>query len=165
MTKPQQTELNPWLDRIYMIGVGIKGFDGLVELVAGLWLAIAPASLHGLLTTIIGRAEAHPGRFAALIAENVAHIDKDLARGGLIVVILFLISHGVVKIALVYALLRKLLWAYPYALVVLVVFLMYQLYVFIIHPTIGMALFAVLDAVIIWLVWREWRALLAEKVV
>lgn len=148
-----------------MIGVGVKGFDGLVELLAGVWLLVSPGSLHGLLVAIAGKFQDHPGRFAAFVAEHIAHIDKDLARGGLLIVVIFLISHGVVKLALVYALLKKLLWAYPYALVVLVAFLIYQVYVFVVHPTFGMALFALLDVVIIWLVWREWRVLLAEKVV
>lgn len=165
MTKPQPTQPSSLFERAYMIGVGIKGFDGLIELLAGLWLLISPASLHGLLTGLMGEAQEHQGKYAAFIAEYIAHIDKDLAKGGLIVVVIFLISHGVVKLALVYALLKKLLWAYPYALVVLIGFLVYQVYVFVLHPSIGMGVFALLDVAIIWLVWREWRALLAEKVV
>ena len=148
-----------------MLGIGIKGFDGLVELLAGIWLLVSPQSLHSLLGAIIGEAGEHPGRMAAFIAEYVAHIDKDIAKGGLLIVVLFLISHGVVKLALVYALLKKIIWAYPYALVVLAAFLVYQAYVFVLHPSLGMGLFAVLDVVIIWLVWREWRTLLSEKVV
>ena len=161
----QPTHERSWLDKAYLISVAVKGFDGLVELIAGIWLIVAPTSLHAILVSVAGEAAEHQGRFAALIAENVAHVDKDLAKGGLVIVVLFLISHGVVKLALVYALLRKILWAYPYALLVLTAFLVYQLYVCILHPSLGMVIFALLDAAIIWIVWREWRTLLAEKVV
>jgi uncharacterized membrane protein len=148
-----------------MIGVAVKGFDGLVELIAGLWLLIAPASLHALLAAALGEAQQHSGKISDFIAQNIAHVDEDLIRGGLFIVIIFLLSHGVVKLALVYALLKRLLWAYPYSLAVLGAFLIYQLYVCVVHPSIGMALFAFLDVVIIGLVWREWRTLLAKKVV
>jgi uncharacterized membrane protein len=54
---------------------------------------------------------------------------------------------------------------YPAALAILSAFLVYQLYVFIRDPGPGMALFCILDIAIIWLVWREYRVLLQEKVV
>ena len=74
--------------------------------------------------------------------------------------IIFLIGHGIVKLALVYCLLRRILWAYPYALGVLSLFLVYQLYALARDPSsVGMWLFTILDIVIIWLVWGEWKDL------
>ncbi len=154
-----------WYETAYKISVGVKGFDGLVELLAGLWLLIAPATLHALLQGIFGELVQHHSRFMQFMAENVAHIDQDLAKGGLLIVILFLITHGVVKLALVYCLLKEIIWAYPYALVVLGMFFIYQVYVFIMHPSVSMFLFSLLDAIIIWLVYGEWQKLKEEKIV
>lgn len=148
-----------------MVGIAVKGFDGLIELIAGLWLLVAPGSLHALLAVALGEAHEHSGKISTFVAQNIAHADEDLVRGGLFIVVIFLLSHGLVKLALVYALLKRLLWAYPYALTILGAFLVYQLYVCVVHPSIGMTLFALLDIAIIGLVWREWRTLLAEKVV
>ena len=161
-TKLEKLRENPWYERIYKVTVAVKGFDGLVELIAGILLLIAPSFLHAILQALSGEALSHHGRFMRYIAENIAHIDKELAAGGLIIVVLFLISHGVVKLALVYALLKELLWAYPYALAVLFMFFVYQLYVFVVHPTLGMGLFTLLDAIIIWIVWGEWQKLKTE---
>ncbi len=153
---------NPWYERIYKLTVAIKGFDGFVELIAGALLLVAPSWLHWILGVISSESSEHHGRFMQYIAVHVAHIDVDLAKGGMFVVVLFLLTHGVVKLALVWALLREILWAYPYALLVLFAFSVYQLYLCFAHPGIGMVLFTLLDAIIIWVVWGEWQKLKYE---
>lgn len=163
MKRLQEIRDFAWFQRLYVVTIVIKGFDGLVELLAGLSLLVAPGLLHHVLSYLFGRANVSHGHFMYFVAENIARIDSDLAKGGLSVVILFLVTHGVVKLALVYALLRKLLWAYPYALVVLGLFFLYQLYLCVVQPTVGMFLFTLLDALIIWIVWGEWQKLKDEK--
>lgn len=149
-----------WFDGLYRVGVAIKGFDGFVELAAGLALLLSPGIVHQLLSGVVGTAHHHHGHTAHFIAEYVARLDNDLARSGLVFLIVFLIGHGIVKLTLVYCLLRRIVWAYPYALGVLGLFLVYQLYVLVRDPlSIGMWLFTLLDIAIIWLVWGEWRDL------
>jgi uncharacterized membrane protein len=148
---------------VYKVGIGIKGFDGLVELVAGLALLISPALVHNALTGIVKMLGQHDGRVFQFITEYVARLNDDFTKTGLTFLIIFLISHGLIKLALVYALLKEIVKAYPYALVILALFLIYQLYVFIIHPTIGMALFTILDVIIIWLVGGEYKDLRNKK--
>lgn len=153
----------PWFETVYRIGVGIKGFDGLVELVTGVALLISPSLVHMVLSTVAVEAGEHQGSVFHFIADYIARIDGDLARSGLTFLILFLITHGLVKLALVYCLLKEIVRAYPVALAILVLFLIYQAYVFIIQPSIGMGLFTFLDIVIIWLVWGEYQDLRAKK--
>ena len=154
----------PWFTTIYRIGVAIKGIDGLLELVAGLFLLFSPHLLHQFLQGIVGKAELHHTHTTHLVATYIAHIDADLARSGLTFLIIFLIGHGIVKLALVYCLLRRILWAYPYALGVLGFFLLYQLYALIINPlSVGMWIFTALDIAIIYLVWGEWKDLKEKK--
>ena len=162
MESLQQLRESVWYERVYKLGVLIKGLDGAVELVAGLLLVVSPGLLHSLLALIIGEAHEHTGRTARFIAEYVAHTDGDLAKGGVIFVSIFLLSHGIVKLVMVYCLLKEILWAYPYALGVLVVFLLVQVYACIIKPTVGMGIFVLLDVAIIWLVWGEWQKLKSE---
>ena len=150
----------PWFDTLYRVGVMIKGLDGLVEFATGILLLFAPGTVHMMLSYIIGTAHHHEGHTAHFIAEHVARVDSDIARSGLTFLIIFLISHGAIKLILVYCLLRRVVWAYPYAVSVLVLFLLYQLYVLMRDPlSLGMWLFTILDVIIIWLVWGEWRDL------
>ena len=155
----------PWFATVYRIGVAIKGIDGLLELVAGFLLLFAPHLLHHVLQAVVGRAELHHTHTTHVIALYAGHIDDDLGRSGLTFLIVFLIGHGAVKLALVYCLLRRILWAYPYALGILGLFLLYQVYALVINPlSLGMWLFTVLDIAIIYLVWGEWKDL-KEKTV
>lgn len=151
------------LDWFYDIGIAIKGFDGAVELIAGILLWIAPGLLHSTLQALLGEARESHFRMMQFIADNIARIDADLTRGSIVVVIVFLLTHGAVKVGLVVALFKKWHWAYPWALGVLGAFLVYQVYVFVKHPTVAMALFSLLDAVIIWLVYKEYREVTREK--
>lgn len=156
---------NKWFERVYKVGVGIKGFDGLVELVAGIALLVSPRLVHQFLMGTAGEFGESQMRAFRFIAEYIARLDTELAKSGLVFLIIFLISHGLIKLALVYCLLKEIVRAYPIALTLLVAFLIYQIYAFIVTPTFGMALFTVLDVVIIWLVWGEYKKLKAEKVV
>lgn len=156
---------NHWFERIYKIGVGIKGLDGLIEFVAGISLLLSPSLVHTVLDATASEFGEHHNRAFQFLAEYVGHLDDNLARSGLTFLIIFLISHGFLKLVLVYCLLKEYVRVYPYALAILGGFLVYQLYVFIRVPTIGMALFTLLDAIIIYLVWREWLELRSKKVV
>lgn len=155
----------PWFIIVYRIGIAIKGFDGLLELVAGLLLLLAPRLLHSMLQGIVGKAELHHTHTSHLIATYVGHLDADLGRSGLTFLIVFLIGHGIVKLALVYCLLKRIVWAYPYALAILGMFLAYQLYALVRDPlSIGMWFFTILDVIIIYLVWAEWKDLKEKPV-
>jgi uncharacterized membrane protein len=79
-----------------------------------------------------------------------------------VVLISFLIAHGTVKVVLAYCLFREFAWVYPYAVVVLGVFVAYEAYTVIRNPSIAVGLFMLLDLLILWLVWREWRQLRSE---
>lgn len=151
------------LDWFYDIGIAIKGFDGTVELIAGILLWVAPGLLHRTLQALLGEAREGNSRMMQFVADNIGRIDADLAKSGLVIVIFFLIMHGVVKVGLVICLFKKWHWAYPWAIGVLGAFLVYQVYVFVKHPTFAMAVFSLLDAVIVWLVYKEYREVSPKK--
>ena len=150
------------LDKAYEIGIFIKGFDGILELVGGvLLLTISPATVNHLAWALTQHAlSENPHDF---IATHVLHYSHKLAAGHNLFAALFLLTHGIVKVVLVTCLLLNKLWAYPYALGALGLFLVYQVYELVVAPSFGMAFLSVLDAVIIWLVWREWQKVKAER--
>lgn len=155
--------LRHWFERFYKIGVGIKGIDGLIELAAGIALLVSPQLVHVFLQSFASELGEHSSHKFGFIIEYIARIDSDLARSGTTFLIIFLVIHGLVKLGLVYCLLRKIIRAYPVALAILVIFLAYQSYVLIVNPSIAMAIFTILDVAIVWLVWGEYRDLKAKK--
>lgn len=144
------------LDKTYEIGILIKGIDGLLELTGGiLVLALSPQTINGITAFLTEDAlQENPHSFWALRLAKAGH---HLASNGHVFAAAFLLTHGLVKVVLVTCLLLNKLWAYPWALGVLGLFLVYQVYLLVTQPTFSMAFLSVLDAIIIWLVWREWQ--------
>lgn len=164
--KPKSRWFHPrsLLDKTYEIGILIKGFDGAMELLGALFLFVVPSSAINHLTHALVDTELtnDPHSF---IATHVLHFGTELAKGHNTFAVLFLLTHGAVKVGLVLALLRQKLWAYPLALVALSAFLVYQGYLLITKASLGMAFLTVLDTLIIWLVWREWKKIKSDKAV
>jgi len=144
------------LDKAYEIGIIIKGIDGTLELAGGiLVLTLSPQSINSTTRFLTQSAlQEDPHNF---IATHIAHAGHSLAAGHNIFAALFLLTHGLVKVVLVICLLLNKLWAYPWALGALSLFLIYQIYQLITAPTFGMAFLTALDIIIIWLVYREWQ--------
>lgn len=147
------------LDHVFGIGVVVKGIDGAIELVVGVALLLVPGWVDAVLDAIIDKALAGSSTVDVLIATVVGHADTQLASGGTALLIAFLIAHGAIKLGLVYALLKRILRAYPWAIGILGVFLVYQLVALSMSPSVLQVLFSALDLVIIVLVWREYREL------
>ncbi|MGF7229438.1 MAG: DUF2127 domain-containing protein [Candidatus Saccharibacteria bacterium] len=144
------------LDKTYEIGILIKGVDGFFETVAGLFLLIIRPETIGHWTRLITQTELEENPHN-LVATHVLHYGQSLAHGRNIFAIAFLLTHGIIKLVLVVSLLRAKMWAYPFALITLGLFVLYQVYELIVHATFGMGFLTVLDLFIIWLVWREWQ--------
>ena len=152
----------PWfhprtlLDKTYEIGIIIKGIDGTFELIGGiLVLALSPSAINGI-TRFLTENELQEDPHNT-VATHIATWGHHLASGHNIFAAAFLLTHGLVKVVLVACLLLNKLWAYPWALAVLGLFLVYQVYQLVTAPTFGMAFLSILDAIIIGLVYREWQ--------
>jgi uncharacterized membrane protein len=149
------TRRRKFLDRTFDISITLKGLDGLAEVVGGiLLLVVAPPTLNDLAVKLTQHELAQdPHDF---IGNHILHAAGNLHDTQLFGAV-YLLSHGLVKIVLVAALLKQKLWAYPASLVFLGAFISYQLYRMTYDPTIGMALLTAFDVFVVWLVWREYR--------
>ncbi len=65
-------------ERIYKIGVGVKGFDGTVELLSELWRWFAPGSLHHLLTSWQGQVLESRGVIGQYMAHSLDTVNHEL---------------------------------------------------------------------------------------
>jgi uncharacterized membrane protein len=151
MFKPKDT-----LDRAFQIGIIAKGLNGLAELVGGLLLLFAtPGSIHHLVVVLTqGELSEDPND---VIARYLLHTADGLTGSAVLFGAAYLLLHGAVKVVLVIALLLNKLWAYPCLIVVLLIFIAYQLYRIVLQPSVGLVALTVFDAVIVVLTWREYR--------
>jgi uncharacterized membrane protein len=103
-----------------------KAIDGLLEIIGGVVLFfVSPDQIHGLARWLTQEELAEdPTDF---IANHLRHASQHLSTGTTLFAAFFLLWHGLVKVGLVWALLRKHLWAYPVAIVAFALFVAYQL--------------------------------------
>lgn len=145
------------LDRVFRISVTLKGIDGALEIIGGIaLLVLSPNSIHDLARTLTQHELSQdPHDF---IARHVLHAAGGLTHGTTIYAGVYLLSHGLAKLAIVVAVLQDRLWAYPTMIALLGAFIVYQLYRLYYDVTLGLTLLTIFDAFIVWLTWREYEA-------
>ena len=152
----------PWfrprdlLDQTFEVGIILKGLDGLLEVIGGLLLlVVSPATIDRLVTSLTQHELSEdPHDFLATHLLKTTH---GLTGSAVLFGAIYLLAHGVVKVILVAALLKNQLWAYPWMLGFLAVFIAYQLYRLSFQPSVGLTTLTIFDAVIAWLTYREYR--------
>lgn len=151
------TEQRPTLlDRVFFISLILKGVDGAIELVGGMLLLVVTPAQIGELGRFLTRDELSEDPHD-LIANGLAHWTGHLDPSATLFGAIYLILHGLVKVVLVWAVLRGRLWAYPWMIAFLAVFIVYQSYSLVVAFSLGLLLLTAFDLLIVVLTWREYR--------
>lgn len=147
--------------RFFLATAVAKGIDGVLEVAGGLVLLLTtPGQLRGWAGALMQHelSEDPNDRLAHLLLNGTQH----LSQGGKQFAALYLLWHGVVKVALIIALLRRIAWAYPAAIVAFALFLAYQVYRYTSQPSAALLALSVLDVAVIALTYLEYRRVRAE---
>jgi uncharacterized membrane protein len=145
-----------WLDRVFEIGIIGKGLNGTAELIAGLLLLVASPDRIRHFAVLLTQGELSEDPHD-LIATRLLHSANGLTGGAVRFGAIYLLAHGAVKVALVIALLLDKLWAYPWMIGFLSLFMGYQLYRIVLHPSAGLIALTIFDALVLALTAREYR--------
>ena len=143
------------LDRAFAVGIILKGLDGVLEVVGGfLLLVVSPATIDQVSRALTQHELSEdPHDF---LATHLLHAAGSLTGSSLQFGAAYLLLHGVVKIVLVAALLKDKIWAYPWMLAFLLVFIVYQIYRMTFAFSIGLLGLTIFDVVVVWLTYREY---------
>lgn len=147
---------------LFRVAMLVKGIDGAAELIAAMvLLLVSTATVHRLVADVLARDLL--GSAGGLLARHVATITDGFATGNRTFAVVYLALHGVVKLTLVVALLRRWLPAYPVAIVVLGAFVVFELFRAIRTGSILLPVLAALDIAIIVVIVREYRLLRMDR--
>jgi len=91
------------------------------------------------------------------------HLTSNLSASASFFGAIYLLLHGVVKIVLVGAVLKEKLWAYPWMIAFLLIFIAYQAYRILVAFSWGMVLLTAFDIFIVWITWHEYRSRRAQR--
>jgi uncharacterized membrane protein len=142
--------------QIFEISILLKGAHALIECIGGLVLAFVSTSTIRNLVDALTQEELieDPNDF---VASHLFSLAQNFTVSTQRFYAFYLLSHGIIKVFLVFGLLRNKLWAYPASLVVLGLFIVYQLYRFSYTQGVGLLVLTVFDAIVMGLIWHEYR--------
>jgi uncharacterized membrane protein len=142
---------------LFRTSVVLKGLDALFEIAGGIALWVISPSFVVRLTAILTQDEiAEDPR--DVVANYLRHAAGGLSVSGEHFMAIYLLSHGIVKMLAVIALLKGKLWGYPLSIVIFGGFVVYQIYRFTLTGGIGLIALTVFDLIVISLIWLEYRA-------
>ena len=141
----------------------LKAADGVFEIVAGaLLLIVSPSTIERIARRLTAHelSEDPHDRISHFILQTTDH----LSSGATVFAAVYLLIHGVSKVVLVAFVLRDKLWAYPWLIALLGVFIAYQLYVLIfVRYSWSLTALTVFDGLLVWLTWREYQTRRARR--
>lgn len=158
MAEALKARKNSLLDDTFYISLLLKAADSVLEIIGGILTLLISSETINHIVSALTRHELSedPHDF---IANHVLKSAHDFASGpGRYFAAFYLLSHGIVKIVIIVALFKQKLWAYPWMMAVLGLFVVYQVYrLAFIKFSIGLVLLTLFDIFIIWLTWREYQ--------
>ncbi len=140
----------------FLLGIYLKGLLSFFEIVGGIIAYFVPISFFTGIVIHYAQGELleEPGDF---IATHFLQIAQSIVISNPGFIALYLISRGLIKLFLIVALLKNQLWAYPTSLVVLALFVIYQIYQIILTHSLLIVGITLFDLVVIYLIWREYN--------
>jgi uncharacterized membrane protein len=151
-----------WAHVIFLIGAALKALNATIEIVGGILLYFLS---HEKIVQIV----------LALTSEELSEDPRDRIANYLISSaqqfsvsaqtfgIIYLLSHGIIKLFLIAGMLKRKLWAYPLSIGIFSLFILYQLYKFFYNHSPWLISLSILDLVMIVATLIEWRRLSKDQ--
>ena len=151
-----QTQIEQRIHRAFQFSLVLKGLHALIECAGGLVFLFINSAAVLAWTNRLTRNELveDPRDF---VATHLLAAAQAVTGSTLSFYAFYLLSHGLIKLALVAGLWRDLRAAYPASIVALVGFIAYQLYRWSYTGSAALLALTAFDLVVLWLVWHEWR--------
>ena len=150
------------IHKAFEVGVIIKGIDGVLEILGSILLLwISPQRVSSIIVFLTQHELSEdPHDF---LATHLLRTAQEFSSGTKLFQSLYLLTHGVIKIFLVWGLLKNKLWAYPVSIAFLMAFIGYQMYRYSYNHAPSLLILTIFDAVIIGLTWHEYKYVRESK--
>lgn len=152
------------LDRAFRLSLFIKGFDGTLQFISGsLLLFIEPQTLGRWMNFLTRHLISEDPN--NVVAHWLYHQAENLSVDTTVLVSLYMLSHGVIKLGLVYGLLKEKLWVFPFAFVGFGAILSIEIYRIIFYYFWGVCVLMSFDVFVLTMVVLEYRKLKKERLI
>lgn len=139
---------------LFKAAVIIKGIDGTIEMIAGFFLFFGSNFISGIIRKIFEHELSEEP--SDVIANFLINAAQNISLSSQHFIALYLLIHGLIKMSIVYALLKKIMWAYLLSLVILSLLIIFQVARFCFTHSVILLFFTLIDAVIVILIRKEY---------
>ena len=144
------------------VGLLLKALNALAEIIGGFALFFLQPDRINTFITFVTRGEISEDP-NDLIMNHLIHLGQSFGISSWHFVIFYLLSHGIIKLTVLFLLWKKKLWAYPLSVAVFTGFIIYQLHRFTSGNSIFMLLLTLLDIIMIVLTILEYKRIKKEQ--
>jgi uncharacterized membrane protein len=138
---------------VFLAAVILKGLNGLLELALAIFLATSDEILPYILNLANDELIENPNDFLAHHLSAYTHPSESM----LLFASLYLTVHGFVKIALALGLWLNKIWAYPAAMGIISLFIVFQLIRVLEKGSMLLLALTLVDCVFVWLIYHEYK--------
>ena len=144
------------LHETFEISIILKGLHSILEILVGFLILCTTKTSILSFTSFLTASEIKedPHDFLALYFVKIAN---NFSISGQYFITIYLLSHGIIKLFVIYGLYKKKMWAYSISIIVFTLFIIYQLYRHTFTHSIWLLLFTIFDSIIILLTIHEWH--------
>lgn len=143
-------------------GLVIKGVDAMIEFIGGFLLMILSHDLLNRLIQLIALPELREDP-KDIVMNYFIILGQNFSISSQHSVSIYMLLHGTTKLAVIWLLLKKKLWAYPLAVVVFGLFIVYEIYSYTNSSSVLLLLLIIIDLAMIVMIILEYRRLKTEK--
>ena len=144
------------IHQFFQISILLKGAHAIIECIGGIALGLIGTATIANLVNRITQEELLEDRNDSITTHLLA-LAQNFSVSSKHFYAFYLLSHGLVNVGLVIGLLKGKLWSYPASLVVLGLFVVYQLYRFSYTQGAGLIALTIFDILVMGLIWHEYR--------
>jgi uncharacterized membrane protein len=146
----------------FRISILLKGIYSFLEFIAGaVLLFITSNKIYFIIHEVFKNELLEDAQ--DFIANSLLNLVGSMPSAIKQFIAVYLIIHGIIKLILIIALWKEKRAAYPVAIIVFSFFIIYQIYKYILHPSLVLLVLTDLDMLIIILTWLEWRKLKKKR--
>ncbi len=144
-----------WIHYVFVAGIISKGVNAILEIIGGAWLYFFSGTIIKIVVALTAEELSEDPRDK--IAQFLLQTAQHLSLGDRLFGSIYLLSHGIIKLGLVVALLKRKLWAYPLAIIVFGLFIVYQIYRFTYNHSLWLIVLSFVDVAVIVATWLEYK--------
>ena len=147
---------NKGLHLFFEISILLKGFHALLEIISGLAIFLTPrATIISFLTFLAGEEISEDSK--DLISNFLLKTAGELSVSSQHFIAIYLLSHGIIKLFVILSLIKRRRFAYPTAIIVFSLFIIYQLHRYTFTHSPWLLVISALDFIVILLTMSEYR--------